>query len=75
MSFIHPPTPGLLPIQELKGAALEVSIQFTDKLISLRVLHKAAPLDQVVNNFPLFLIPKPSQPYKYRTIADGRMGG
>ena len=75
MKFIHPPTPGLVPNQELKGVSLEVAIQFTDDLISLGVLRKATPLDQVVSKFPLFMITKPSQQQNIRTIADGRTEG
>ena len=74
MNFMETPSPGLIPNQELKGEALTTAIKFTDELIDLKVLRKSTAQDRVVNNFPLFLVPKPGQPGEYRCIADGKAG-
>ena len=75
MNFMETPSPGLTPNQQLKGEALVTAIKFTDELINLKVLRKSTDQDKVVNNFPLFLVPKPGQPGEYRCIADGKAGG
>lgn len=75
MNFMETPTPGLVANQELKGEALTTAIKFTDDLVNLNVLRRATTQDEVVNNFPLFLVPKPGQPDEYRCIADGKAGG
>ena len=62
MNFMETPSPGLTPNQQLKGEALVTAIKFTDELINLKVLRKSTDKDKVVNNFPLFLVPKPGQP-------------
>ena len=62
MNFMETPSPGLTPNQQLKGGALVTAIKFTDELINLKVLRKSTDQDKVVNNFPLFLVPKPGQP-------------
>ena len=75
MNFMTPPVPGLVPNQNLEGPALVEAIKFVDQLVSLGVLREAQPSDNIINNFPLFLVPKPGQPDEFRCIADGKTGG
>ena len=57
--FYPPPTPGLVPNQDLKGVALNEAISFVDELVSLGVLRLALHPSNILNNFPLFFVPKP----------------
>ena len=75
MNFMDVPSPGLVPNQYVKGPQLTEAINFVDELIDLKVLCPPPPFVSLVNNFPLFLIPKPGQPGQFRTIADGKTGG
>ena len=75
MNFMEAPQPGLTQNQELKGEELATAIKFTEELADLNVLRKTASEEEVENNFPLFLVPKPGQPGEYRCIADGKSGG
>ena len=75
MNFMDVPTPGLVPNQDLKPEELKEAINFVDELIELHVLLPPPPLLKILNNFPLFLVPKPGQPGQFRTIADGKTGG
>ena len=72
MNFMDTPKPGLVPNQELKGGELKEATNFVNKLIDLKVLRPPPPLLKLLNNFPLFLVPKPGQPGQFRTIADGK---
>ena len=75
MNFMETPVSGLTSNQDLKGETLSTAVKFTDKLIDLGVLRKCNKDELVMNNFPLFLVPKPGQPGEYRCIADGKAGG
>ena len=75
MNFMEAPTPGLVPNQELKGVELKEAVNFVNELIELKVLRPPPSILQLLNNFPLFLVPKPGQPGQFRTIADGKAGG
>ena len=75
MNFVHPPLPGIIPNQELIDQAPKEAIKSTEGNISLAVLRKATDQDDVQNNIPLFIIPKPSQPDTFRSISDGKEGG
>ena len=75
MNFMDTPDPGLVPNQDLKGEELNEAIKFVDELIDLKVLQPPPALLKMLNNFPLFLVPKPGQPGQFRTIADGKAGG
>ena len=44
-------------------------------MVSLGVFREAQPSDNIANNFPLFLVPKPGQPDEFLCIADGKTGG
>jgi len=47
-----------------------------EELISLGVLKRATDVNiLLVNNFPLFLVPKAGQPDQYRCIVNGKTGG
>ena len=75
MNFMENPQPGMVSNQDLKGEELKEAVKFVDELIALRVLQPPPTLLKILNNFPLFLVPKPGQPGQFRTIADGKAGG
>lgn len=74
MNFMETPKPGLVENQLATGDQLALQIKFVDGLIDLGVLAPEKGY-KIVNNFPLFLAPKPKQPGEYRCIADGKRGG
>jgi len=60
MNFMETnPRQGLSLNQELQCASLDTAIKFIDGLVDLGVIRRN---DNVVNNPPLFLIPKSAQP-------------
>lgn len=76
MNFLRIPTPGILPNMDMDVEQLELADKFVNQLQSLGVLGSAeADGVEVVNNFPLFLVPKSGQPGEWRCIADGKSGG
>ena len=75
MNFMDIPQPGIVPNQDLKGKELDEAINLVNELIDLNVLQPPPSLLKILNNFPLFLVPKPGQPGQFRTIADGKTGG
>ena len=74
MNFMLKPQPCKVANGEMTPKQLETAEKFVDKLISLRVLVSQQE-ENILNNFPLFLVPKPRQPGEWRCIADGRRGG
>ena len=68
MNFMDTTTPSLTPNQELQGPVSKEAVVFTNELVKLGVLRPATHQALMVNNVPLFLIPKPIQPGKFRPI-------
>ena len=76
MNFLRSPKPGFIPNQEMDAIQLGLAVDFVEDLIRLGVVKRASDHGIVVlNNFPLFLVPKLGQPGQYRCIADGKRGG
>ena len=76
MNFMKVPPPGLVANQDLDPIQLRLAIDFVEELIGLGIVKRAASEGVVIlNNLPLFLLPKPGQPNEYRCIADGKRGG
>ncbi len=76
MNFMRVPEPNILPNMDMDAEQLDLANKFVDQLISLGVLRSAKEDGvEVVNNFPLFLVPKSGQPGEWRCIADGKSGG
>lgn len=76
MNFMRVPKPSILPNMKMDTDQLALAKKFVDQLISLGVLRSAEQDGvEIVNNFPLFLVPKPGQPGEWRCIADGKSGG
>ena len=75
MNFLEAPIPGLVQNAPMNPEELRTAIKFVDELIALGVLEEEPTPGNVVNNCPLFLVPKPGQPGQYRCIADMKKGG
>ena len=54
---------------------LAIAHQFVDELIALGVYERVPPGSAILNNCPLFLVPKPGQPGQWRCIANMKDGG
>ena len=66
MNFLRSPKPGFIPNQEMDSVQLGLAVNFVEDLICLGVVKRALDFGIVVlNNFPLFLVPKDSQPGQY----------
>ncbi len=75
MNFMKPPKPGLIQNQKMNPEELKVATAFVEELRQLGVIERCADFDvELVNNFPLFLVPKPGQPGQWRCIANGKDG-
>jgi hypothetical protein len=70
MNFMEPPPPSLIPNTVMTEDELATAGRFVDELIRLEVVgpHDAA----ILNNCPIFVVPKPGQPGQWRCIADGK---
>ena len=61
MNFLMDPETGFMENSKMEPEQLATAIAFLDELISLGVLVETKEED-LRNNFPLFLVPKPGQP-------------
>ena len=75
MNFLKEPRIGLTPNARMTPEQQEISGEFVDELIALKVLTKAPDDDPILANCPLFVVPKPGQPGQWRIIADCKKGG
>ena len=75
MNSMDTPTPGIVLNHDLQGPELRKTIKLVNGLIALRVIRPPYIGVEIVNNFPLFLNPKPSQPEGFRTLANRKTRG
>jgi hypothetical protein len=59
------------PKKDMTGDQLEVAIQCTDELVKLGVLHLSPSPAEIKAIMPLFCLPKPGQPGKWRNMERG----
>ena len=52
-----------------------MAYKFVEELIALGVYERVPPGSVILNNCPLFLVPKPGQPGQWRCIANMKDGG
>jgi hypothetical protein len=62
MNFLEEPPLGIQPNADMDETQLETACEFVDELLSLGALEEDDPLDPVLANAPMFLLPKPGQP-------------
>jgi hypothetical protein len=72
MNFMETPPPGLVENTEMTAEEHKIACNFVDELHSLGVVGPST--EKILNNCPIFTVPKPGQPDQYRCIADGKRG-
>jgi hypothetical protein len=72
MNFMTEPPPGLVENTKMTEAEHKIACDFVDELGRLGVVGPTT--EQILNNCPIFTVPKPGQPDQYRCIADGKRG-
>ena len=72
MNFMQPPPPGLVANTVMTTEEHAIAVAFVDELSALGVVGPTT--EQILNNCPIFTVPKAGQPGLYRCIADGKRG-
>jgi hypothetical protein len=70
MNIMTEPPPELVEKTKMTEAEHKIACDFVDELGRLGVVGPST--EQILNNCPIFTVPKPGQPDQYRCIADGK---